>query len=46
MTAQSIAVSILSILSSAQSKSLPMDNARQALNKPGEYQKDWVYHDE
>jgi ubiquitin-conjugating enzyme E2 W len=46
MTAQSIAVSILSILSSAQSKSLPMDNARHAGNKPGEYQKDWVYHDD
>ena len=39
MTAQSIAVSILSILASAQSKSLPMDNARHAQNKPGEYQK-------
>eukprot|EP00980_Cylindrotheca_fusiformis_P028281 scaffold22589_cov138-Cylindrotheca_fusiformis.AAC.44 len=46
MTAQSIAVSILSILSSAQSKSLPMDNARHAGSKPGEYQKDWVYHDD
>jgi ubiquitin-conjugating enzyme E2 W len=46
MTAQSIAVSILSILSSAQSKCLPMDNARHAQNKPGEYQKDWVYHDD
>lgn len=46
MTAQSIAVSILSILSSAQSKALPMDNARHAGNKPGEYQKDWVYHDD
>ena len=46
MTAQSIAVSILSILSSAQSKSLPMDNSRHAGNKPGEYQKDWVYHDD
>lgn len=46
MTAQSIAVSILSILSSASSKSLPMDNARHAGNKPGEYQKDWVYHDD
>eukprot|EP00527_Entomoneis_sp_CCMP2396_P000462 CAMPEP_0198145116 /NCGR_PEP_ID=MMETSP1443-20131203/21054_1 /TAXON_ID=186043 /ORGANISM="Entomoneis sp., Strain CCMP2396" /LENGTH=317 /DNA_ID=CAMNT_0043808647 /DNA_START=63 /DNA_END=1013 /DNA_ORIENTATION=+ len=41
MTAQSIAVSILSILSSAQSKSLPMDNSRHAQNKPGLYQKDW-----
>lgn len=46
MSAQSIAVSILSILSSAQSKSLPMDNAHHATNKPGKYQKDWVYHDD
>jgi ubiquitin-conjugating enzyme E2 W len=46
MTAQSIAVSILSILSSAQLKSLPMDNARHSQNKPGQYQKDWVYHDD
>jgi len=46
MTAQSIAVSILSILSSAQHKQLPMDNARHAQNKPGQYQKDWVYHDD
>lgn len=46
MTAQSIAVSILSILSSAQSKTLPMDNASHANKKPGEYQKDWVYHDD
>jgi len=44
MSAQSIAVSILSILSSAQSKNLPMDNANHAGNKPGQYQKDWVYH--
>lgn len=46
MSAQSIAVSILSILSSAQSKSLPMDNASHATAKPGQYQKDWVYHDD
>ena len=46
MSAQSIAVSILSILSSAGSKSLPMDNAQHATNKPGKYQKDWVYHDD
>jgi ubiquitin-conjugating enzyme E2 W len=46
MTAQSIAVSIQSILSSAQTKSLPMDNARHSQNKPGQYQKDWVYHDD
>jgi ubiquitin-conjugating enzyme E2 W len=46
MTAQSLAVSILSILSSAQQKSLPMDNAVHAHAKPGAYQKDWVYHDD
>jgi ubiquitin-conjugating enzyme E2 W len=46
MTAQSIANSILSILSSAQHKSLPMDNANHANAKPGEYQKDWTYHDD
>jgi ubiquitin-conjugating enzyme E2 W len=46
MTAQSIAVSILSILSSAQFKTLPMDNAAHANTKPGAYQKDWVYHDD
>ena len=46
MTAQSIAVSILSILSGAQRKSLPMDNAAHAQNKPGEKQDNWVYHDD
>jgi ubiquitin-conjugating enzyme E2 W len=46
MTAQSIAVSILSILSSAQSKSLPMDNAQHSHRKPGQYQENWVYHDD
>jgi ubiquitin-conjugating enzyme E2 W len=46
MTAQSIAMSILSILSGAQRKSLPMDNARHAQNKPGQAQDNWVYHDD
>lgn len=46
MTAQSLAVSIMSILSGARTKSLPMDNARQAMNKPGQKQDDWVYHDD
>lgn len=45
MTAQSIAMSILSILSGAQRKFLPMDNARHAHNKPGQRQDDWIYHD-
>ena len=46
MTAQSIAMSILSILSGAGRKSLPMDNAGHAQNKPGERQDNWVYHDD
>lgn len=46
MTAQSVAISILSILSSAQSKELPQDNAAHSLNKPGQAQNDWVYHDD
>lgn len=46
MTAGSIAMSILSILSGAQRKSLPMDNAAHAQNKPGEKQDNWVYHDD
>lgn len=46
MSAELIATSILSILSSAQKKCLPMDNANHAGNKPGQYQKDWVYHDD
>ena len=45
MTAQSIAVSIQSILNNALRKELPMDNAQHAHNKPGQFQKDWVYHD-
>lgn len=46
MTAQSIAISILSMLASVQKKQMPMDNAAHAQNKPGQYQKDWVYHDD
>jgi len=46
MTAQSIAQAIFSILCGAQRKSLPMDNARHAGNKPGQKQDDWVYHDD
>jgi len=46
MTAQSIANSILSILNGAQRKSIPMDNAKHAQNKPGEPQDNWVYHDD
>ena len=46
MTAQSIANSILSILSGASRKSLPMDNVAHAGNKPGGKQDDWIYHDD
>jgi len=46
MTAQSVAMSILSILSGAQRKSLPMDNVRHSGSKPGGKQDDWVYHDD
>ncbi len=46
MTAQSIANSILSILSGASRKSLPMDNVAHAQNKPGGNQDNWVYHDD
>lgn len=46
MTASSVAQAIMSILCGAQRKSLPMDNARHAGNKPGLKQDDWVYHDD
>ena len=46
MTAQMVAESILSILCGAQQKSLPMDNAGHAVNKPGKKQDNWVYHDD
>ena len=46
MTAQSLALSIFSILCSAREKSLPMDNAKQAGMKPGQAQDNWVYHDD
>jgi ubiquitin-conjugating enzyme E2 W len=46
MTAQSIAMSILSILSGATKKELPPDNARHAQNRPGQRQDEWIYHDD
>ncbi|CAN0032228.1 unnamed protein product [Sphacelaria rigidula] len=41
----SLALSILSMLSSAKSKSLPQDNAAHADAKPGQAQQ-WIYHDD
>lgn len=46
MTAESIAVSILSILSNAREKKLPPDNAMHADNPPGQQQEGWMYHDD
>lgn len=46
MTAQSVALSISSILIGAREKSIPMDNSKHCVNKPGGRQDDWVYHDD
>lgn len=41
-----IAVSILSMLSSAKEKSMPQDNAMHAEAAPGQQQDNWMYHDD
>ena len=46
MTAQTLAVSILSILSNAKEKRLPQDNALHADAAPGQQQDNWMYHDD
>ena len=46
MTAESVAVSILSMLSSAKEKSLPVDNAAHAEISPGTQQYNYLYHDD
>ena len=46
MTAELIAVSILSMLSSAKEKKTPQDNALHADNPPGQRQENWMYHDD
>mmetsp|Transcript_42158 Transcript_42158/g.82695 ORF Transcript_42158/g.82695 Transcript_42158/m.82695 type:complete len:414 (-) Transcript_42158:44-1285(-) len=46
MTAATLSISILSILSSARAKAIPQDNAMHAGNKPGGSQHNWVYHDD
>lgn len=45
MTAQTIVVSILSMLSSAKSKGMPLDNASHSDMEPGK-QSEYLYHDE
>mmetsp|Transcript_2811 Transcript_2811/g.2971 ORF Transcript_2811/g.2971 Transcript_2811/m.2971 type:complete len:260 (+) Transcript_2811:39-818(+) len=46
MTAESIAVSILSMLSNAKEKKMPIDNAMHADAAPGQQQDNWMYHDD
>ncbi len=46
MTGQMLAVSILSMLSSAKEKRMPQDNAMHADAKPGDQQHNWMYHDD
>lgn len=46
MTAESLAVSILSMLSSAKEKTIPQDNAMHADAPPGRQQDNWMYHDD
>eukprot|EP01035_Chromulina_nebulosa_P019224 gene19224-25075_t len=46
MTAESVAISILSMLSSAKEKKIPPDNALHSDNAPGMQQDNWMYHDD
>jgi ubiquitin-protein ligase len=46
LTVSSLALSILSMLSSAKQKSLPLDNAQHADSPPGKAQDHFVYHDD
>uniref|UniRef100_A0A7S1TYR4 UBC core domain-containing protein n=1 Tax=Phaeomonas parva TaxID=124430 RepID=A0A7S1TYR4_9STRA len=46
LTASSLALSILSMLSSAREKRLPNDNAQHADSPPGKPQDGWMYHDD
>ncbi|CAM9378533.1 unnamed protein product [Ascophyllum nodosum] len=41
----SLALSILSMLSSAKEKRIPEDNAAHADSRPGQAQQ-WIYHDD
>jgi ubiquitin-conjugating enzyme E2 W len=46
MTAELLAVSILSMLASAKEKKSPVDNAMHADMAPGQQQDNWMYHDD
>ena len=46
MTAESIVISIQSMLSSAKEKKIPPDNVMHSENPPGLQQEGWMYHDD
>lgn len=46
LTAKTLSISILSMLSSAREKGLPPDNANHADAAPGQIQEGWLYHDD
>jgi ubiquitin-conjugating enzyme E2 W len=46
MTAQTLVISILSMLASAKEKKMPQDNAMHADAAPGQQQDNWMYHDD
>jgi ubiquitin-conjugating enzyme E2 W len=46
MTVENLAVSILSMLSSAKEKTIPQDNAMHSDSAPGQQQDNWMYHDD
>jgi ubiquitin-protein ligase len=46
MTAQTLVLSIMSMLASAKEKKMPQDNAAHADTEPGQQQQGWLYHDE
>lgn len=46
LTGEALALSVLSMLSSAKEKSSPPDNTLLADNSPGRQQDGWMYHDD
>ena len=46
LSAGQLALAILSMLSSAREKRLPVDNSAHADAKPGSSQEQWMYHDD
>jgi ubiquitin-conjugating enzyme E2 W len=46
ITVEALAVSILSMLSSAKEKAMPQDNAMHSDSAPGQQQHNWMYHDD